>query len=45
MKAMMKFAISAHLQQNGKITYEYIEIPVSQYENWLKKCYELSGIF
>jgi hypothetical protein len=27
----------------GNITYEYVEIPLKDYEEWLKKCFELYG--
>ncbi len=41
----IKFPAVAHCDSEGNVTYDYIEIPVSAYEQWLKRCYELSGIY
>ncbi len=32
-----------HRDAAGNITHDYIEIPVTVYEQWLKKCYDLNG--
>ena len=39
----IKVPVSAKRDQSGKITFEYEEIPVSTYENWLKRCFDIYG--
>jgi hypothetical protein len=39
----VKFPAVAHCDSDGNITYDYIEIPLTIYEQWLKRCYELNG--
>lgn len=39
----VKVPLVTHCDASGKITHDYIEIPATIYEQWLKKCYELNG--
>jgi len=39
----IKVAASAKFEPSGKVTFNYIEIPVKVYEAWLKRCYELGS--
>ncbi len=44
MKAkMIKVPIAAYFNGDGSVEYEYAEVPVSVYEQWLKKCFEQLG--